>query len=495
MGKIEGAARAGPHRTLAVDAVVGLDLGTSGARAVAVDCTGRVLAQGAADLPPAPPGLPPGWFEQQPADWWRAACAALRAATAALGDAPIEALATSGTSGTVCLVDAAGAAVGPAIMYSDTRATEEAAAVQAAGQELAGRLGFRFNASFALPKLLWLARHRPHEVARARWFLSPADYIAGRLTGAFGFTDWTNALKCGYDLAAGRWPDLIAGLGLPLERFPQVLAPGAPRGQVSEAAAQETGLPPGTLVLAGATDGCASQFSTGAASPGDWNSTLGTTLVVKGVSACLLSDPQGRVYSHRHPEGHWLPGAASTTGGEAIAARFGRQQLDRLNAQALQMAPTSLLVYPLVRRGERFPFAHPQAEGFALGGCDDRATWYTAHLEGVAYVERLAFQVLEEIGFAVGETVYAAGGANRSPAWLQLRADIGGRRLAVPAVSGAAMGAAILAAGQVWYPGLAAAARHLVRIERVVEPRPQLRAAYDERYARFLKALQERGYL
>jgi len=480
---------------IAPTVVVGLDVGTSGARAVAVDVGGDVLAEGTAPLPAHGQPLPPGWFEQEPCAWWQAACAALRAMAAGLGGRGVEAIAVSSTSGTVCLVSADGSPLGPAIMYSDIRSGAEAAEAQAAGHELATALGYRFSPSFALPKLLWLARHRPADLARARWFLAPADYVAGCLSSEWGVTDWTNALKAGYDLLAGRWPSFIADLGLPPERFPRVVAPGEPIGRVSAGAAAETGLPAGTQVLAGLTDGCASQLSTAAVAPGDWNSTLGTTLVVKGVSDRLVSDPEGRIYSHRHPEGHWLPGGSSSTGGEVIARRFPATELDRLNQAALGRAPTDLIIYPLVRRGERFPFLHPEAEGFALGDSPDEETLYTACLEGVGYLERLCYEVLEHIGFVVGDTIYAAGGANRSLAWLQLRADITGRRLAVPWTSGAAMGAAVLAAGRVWYGSLTAAARKLVRIERVFEPRPELRGAYNERYGRFVAALMERGYL
>jgi len=476
--------------------VVGLDLGTSGARAVAVDPAGQVIAAGAAELPAAAPGLPEGWFEQAPHDWWQAARTALQALSAGLAGAhQVAAIAVSSTSGTVCLASGAGEPLGAALMYSDTRSREEGKRVQAAGRELADRLGYRFSASFALPKLLWLAQHRPADMQAARWFLSPADFLAGKLSGSWGVTDWSNALKTGYDLQALRWPAFIEALGLPLDRFPQVVAPGTPIGQVSAQGAAETGLPPGVPVLAGATDGCTSQFSTGAVSPGDWNSTLGTTLVVKGVSEQLICDPLGRIYSHRHPEGHWLPGAASTTGGEAISVRFAGQSLDALNAQVLSSAPTSLIIYPLVRKGERFPFLNSEAEGFTLGESTDPATLYTAHLEGVAYVERLGYDVLQQIGFSVGDTIYAAGGANKSLPWLQLRADILGRRLAVPGTSGAAMGAAVLAAGWAWYGGLTEAARRLVHIERTVEPRPELKAAYDERYGRFVEEIKRRGYV
>ncbi|MGQ9682351.1 MAG: FGGY-family carbohydrate kinase [Anaerolineae bacterium] len=474
--------------------VIGIDLGTSGVRAVAVDAQGRIAAEGTAPLNCEVKGLPAGWFEQEMAPWWAAACAALRQTTTHLAGAPVEAIGVSGTSGTLCALDDAGAPVRPAVMYSDSRSRHEAAEAQAAGTEVAAALGYRFSPSFALPKLLWVLRHEPDVAARARWFLSPSDWLIGRLSGAWGVSDWTNALKWGYDVRRGAWPEYMRDLGVPVERLPRVSAPGAQVGGVTAPAAAQTGLPPGAPVLAGVTDGCGSQFSTGAVAPGEWNSTLGTTLVVKGVSTELLRDPLGRLYSHRHPEGHWLPGAASTTGGEAIASRFAAGELDALNAVALQCAPTDLIVYPLVRRGERFPFVAPEAEGFVLGQAEDRAIFYAAHLEGVAYVERLAYQVLEQIGLPVGPDLYAAGGANRSAAWLQLRADITGKRLRVPRTSGAAMGAALLAAASAWHGSLSEAARAMVHIEREVEPRPHLRAAYDERYGRFLCELERRGY-
>jgi xylulokinase len=243
------------------------------------------------------------------------------------------------------------------------------------------------------------------------------------------------------------------------------------------------------------TDGCASQISTGATAPGDWNSTLGTTLVIKGVTAELLRDPEGRIYSHRHPDGHWLPGGASNTGGEAITVQFPQEKWADLNARVLDLAPTDVIMYPLVRRGERFPFAHPGAEGFALDPASDEATAYVAHLEGVGYVERLAYDMLASLGAQIGESIYSAGGATRSQPWSQLRADILGRTLVRPEVTGGAMGAAIIAAAGHWYQGLIPATQAMVRIIEQVTPRPAMSAAYETRYQRFREACAARGYI
>jgi sugar (pentulose or hexulose) kinase len=476
---------------------LGLDVGTQGARAVACDRTGRVLARAAASFPQeATSHLPPGYSEQFPHTWWEAAASCLRQVTATLAARPLAALAVTSTSGTVCLLDEEGQPILSALMYNDARSLAEAEEVQAVGGDLAAKLGYRFNAAFALPKLLWLKRNRPDSFDSARYLAHAADYITGQLTGEYGLTDYSNALKTGYDLLEECWPPFIeTSLGIPLERLPRVVPPGTPIGALSAQAAEETGLPVGLAVVAGMTDGCASQVAAGAVRPGDWHSSLGTTLVVKGVTSRLLLDPLGRIYSHKHPDGYWLPGGASSTGGEVLAARFPDADLAALDREALAKAPTDLVVYPLSRKGERFPFVRPDAEGFTLGATGDEATFYTACLEGVGYVERLAYEMLEELGAEVGPILSSGGGGARSLAWLQLRADILGRAIVRPAETGAGFGAAIVAASRTLYATLSAAAQEMVRIDCRVEPRPDVAARYQEMYRRFRRACAERGYI
>lgn len=477
--------------------VIGLDVGTQGARALAVSAKGEVIAAASRRLKNAGPALPEGRSEQDPEAWWSAARACLREVAGRVGADRVACLAVTSTSGTVVPVDASGRALRPAIMYNDGRAVEEAAEVQAAGRALAERLGYRFQPSFGLPRLLWIRRHEPAVFERAACFLHAADFLVARLTGEVGRSDSSNALKTGYDLENLCWGAWIEhDLGIPLARLPHVVAPGEAIGALSRAAAEETSLRVGTPVAAGASDGTAAFLASGAISPGEWNSTLGTTLVVRGVSANLVRDPQGRLYCHRHPEGHWLPGGASSAGGEWLEHRFPDADWRALDQRALSLSPTDLVAYPLVRRGERLPFIDPRAEGFTDAPVSvTPESLYTAHLEGTACVERWIYVVIESLGVPVGPCLFATGGGARSREWLQIRADLLGRTLIRPRVVEAAFGAALLAAAHTLHPSLSDAVRSMVRADFEVPPRPGLRAAYDELYARFREACARRGYL
>ena len=243
-------------------------------------------------------------------------------------------------------------------------------------------------------------------------------------------------LKTGYDTVDRCWPrQVFAELGLDERLLPEVQAPGALVGPLAPGVAEALGLPREAVVVSGATDGTASQLASGAAAPGAWNTTIGTTLVVKGVSRELVIDPLGRVYCHRHPDGHWLPGGASSTGAECLAQRFGSADLAALDGVALAHSPTALTVYPLVRRGERFPFVRPEAEGFGLGQATSLAESYAAHLEGIACVERLSYDTLTGLGAPLAHHLHHRRGT-RGYALSQLRADITGRTLRVAAVPG-----------------------------------------------------------
>lgn len=477
--------------------VVGVDLGTQGVRAVAVTGQGALMASAQQSLPPPLEGLPPGWHEQDPEGWWKAVTACLRRLTSALPPGtPIAGVAIDSTSGTILPVDERGRALHPALMYNDTRSRDLVAEVRRAGAGIEARLGYAFGVSFALPKILWLARQRPRVFARTRHFVHAADFVVGRLTGDYGVSDHSNALKTGYDLIENRWPPFIErDLGIPLRLLPRIVRPGAPVGSVHTEGAAASGLPKGTPVLAGATDGTTAQIGSGAVAPGVWNSSLGTTLVLKGISKDLLIDPQRRIYCHRHPEGWWMPGGASNTGTEWIVREFPGQDLPRLDAQAAERLPTLIVRYPLVRRGERFPFRRSEATGFTLGEPADAIEAFAAGLEGLALLERLAYDTLLDIGASVGDRIHVTGGGSRSDIWLRVRASTLGRALIRPAISETAMGAALLAASGVWFESLSQAAHALVRVDAVIEPDRRLQATYSDKYRTFVAELRQRGYL
>ena len=194
-------------------------------------------------------------------------------------------------------------------------------------------LGYqRMQPAWALPKLLWLL-HDPGTPTAGTRMLHQRDFINERLIGHPVPTDLSNALKTGAHLVDEKWPEeVFDALGVPQPMLPGLVRSGTRIGTVSADAALATGIPAGTPVISGATDGCAAQLGAGALSVGSWNSVLGTTLILKGVTRELVQDPLGVVYSHKGPDGDWLPGGASSTGAGAISRDFAGKDLGMLEA-------------------------------------------------------------------------------------------------------------------------------------------------------------------
>jgi len=518
---------------------LGIDLGTQSVRAMAVDGGGRVL--GAAGRPLTSHRDGPR-HEQDPEQWWRELAAATREALREVPPGRVEGVAVDATSGTILLADGRGDALTPALMYDDRRAAELVERVNTAGARIWERLGYqRMQATWALPKLLWLLREGAPAGAR---LAHQSDFVNRRLAGAEVATDLSNALKTGVDLIDERWPhDVLDALGVPAAILPPVVRPGTRLGTVCAAAAEATGIPEGTPVIAGTTDGCAAQLGAGALRPGSWNSVLGTTLVLKGVTGRLIHDPLGVVYSHRAPDGSWLPGGASSTGAGVLARDLPGRDLAALSDQAtaryghpgagtsggsgagLRAGRPLAVTYPLVSRGERFPFAAPAAEGFTLGEPADDVERYVAILRGAAFVERLCFDYLDLLGAPVDGEIILTGGATRSAYWNQLRADVLGRPVTLRENAEPALGMAVLAAGAAGDPavagasgaagapgasrtattarasgatgafaatGVAGAAGGMIRTRAVIDPSG---ADLREPYLRFVAELEARGWL
>ncbi|MGX6604968.1 FGGY-family carbohydrate kinase [Micromonosporaceae bacterium Da 78-11] len=470
---------------------IGVDIGTQSVRALAVAPDGTTLGSGVRKLTSRRDGV---HHEQDPEQWWQAVADACREALDGLPAAAVRGVAVDATSGTVLLVDHAGHALTPALMYDDTRAAGEVAAVDDAGADVWARLGYaRMQPSWALPKLLWLLRHHGAVVPGAR-LAHQNDFVNRRLVGHDVPADLSNALKTGADLIDGGWPEQVLDrLGVPMKVLPDLVRSGTTIGVVSAAAAGETGIPAGTPVVAGMTDGCAAQLGAGVLKPGDWNSVLGTTLVLKGVTRELIRDPSAVMYSHRSPDGGWLPGGASSTGAGVIARDYAGADLAALSEQAGRYEPTGSLVYPLAGRGERFPFVAPAAEAFTLGAAGSQAERYASVLQGIAYVERLCADYVDLLGAPVDGAWVITGGATRNSYWNQLRADVLGRPVSVPQNAEPALGMAVLAAAT--EEPLPEVAARMVRIREVVEPRTASARRYDEPYLRLVDELERRGWL
>lgn len=237
-------------------------------------------------------------------------------------------------------------------MYSDPRSGEQAKIAREAAQEDDGAGYKDFQASSGLPKILWFLDEYPEKSKKIGSWAHASDFITSKLCGEWGITDYTNALKTGYDLVNQRWPDYLSSrLKLPESWFPKVLPSGTPIGRLLPHIANNIGFPLNVQVVAGMTDGCASQIASGAIRLGDWNTTIGTTLVLKGVTRNPVPDPLGRIYNHLHPEGYWMPGGASNTGADWITQHFGQDSLKELNEKAGLIIPTQFLAYPHLQKG------------------------------------------------------------------------------------------------------------------------------------------------
>lgn len=463
---------------------VGVDVGTQSVRAVAVTDDGDVRSTGRAPLGGT---RVHAIHEQDPRSWWEAVCVATRAAAANLGDAPVMGVAVDGTSGTVLATDRAGEPLSPGLMYDDLRARNLADEVNAVGRPVWEEIGYRrMQPSWALPKLVWLSRST---TPRCRRLLHQTDYVNWRFIGDRPPTDVNTALKSGADPHNCEWPtEVLEALGIDPDALPRLVCPGTAIGTVCRRAATETGLPEGTPVLAGTTDGCAAQLASGAVTEGSWSSVLGTTLVLKGVAAEPAADPYGVVYSHRSADGRWLPGGASSSGAGILSTSFSAEELDELPVAA--SAPVGA-VYPLLGRGERFPFVAPDAESFVVGTPRTRPELYHATLCGIAYLERLCFDHLRLLGLPTRGPVVVTGGATRNRALTQLRADVLGAPLSLPRNAEPALGAAVLAASA--SSDLATRSAAMTAVAEIIEPGPT--PQYDEGYLRFVEELHRRGWV
>lgn len=478
---------------------VGIDLGTQSVRAVVLDDDGRELAAASAPLHSNRFG---DRHEQDPRQWIAATTSVLRRVTAELPSGFVaRAVAVSGTSGTLVQLDAVtGVPRGMAVMYDDKRGAPHLERVAAVGSDLWRRLGYRMQASWALPKLLELRQSRAADDDSV--IGHQPDVVTSLLAGRLVSSDLSSALKTGADLDAICWPERIFdALDVPLESINSLAASGSVIGAIAEAGAAATGLPVGCLIVAGMTDGCAAQLSAGALVPGAWNSVLGTTLVLKGAASQRHTDPTGAVYAHRAPfDGGWYPGGASSSGAGVISSLLPGRDLDALTDRTdLNAVPP--IAYPLGGRGERFPFVASDAVAVLPQGGDDLAM-FSAILHGVAYVERLAFDLLAMTGYPVDGPIFVTGGGSRNPVWTQLRADVLQRELSVPARSEGASGMAMLAAaGQLASSGtpvadpLEAVAQRMAPTVSSVAPRAQRREPMAVAYAGFIDHLAEKGWL
>ncbi|KAA3447025.1 carbohydrate kinase [Mesorhizobium sp. SARCC-RB16n] len=386
--------------------VVGIDIGTSGARAVAMRPDFSIAGQSAVRLDKF------GQNPRDPSAWWQAVQAALAELLSGIDRAAVRAIAVDGTSGTLLPVDIEGRPLAEPLMYNDkvddgdilaivAREAPEASAAHGATSGLAKALRYQ---------------HLPGIAA----VLHQADWIAGNLSGRFDVSDENNALKTGYDVEARRWPDWIAATGMRMDLLPDIVEPGDVIGTLTATAAELFGLPRGVAVVAGTTDGCASFLATGATAAGDGVTALGSSLTIKILSDRPISAPRFGIYSHRLGD-VWLAGGASNSGGKVLAQNFPLARIIELSAMIDPTTETGLDYYPLSTVGERFPIADPALPPRLTPRPADDADYLKAMFEGMAAIEALGYGRLAELGAPALTSIRSVGGGAANPAWSAIR--------------------------------------------------------------------------
>jgi hypothetical protein len=311
-------------------------------------------------------------------------------------------------------------------MYNDARASSQAEAIARIAPSNTAAQG----ASCALAKQLWLTENG--FTASATHAVHQADWIAGRLCGHFGFSDYNNALKLGFDAEQKIWPlwltKQLSQLGVNRTLLPEVVAPGTPLGHISAELAQGFGLPNTTNIIAGTTDSTASFMATGAHKIGEAVTALGSTLVVKVIAEQPIFAAEYGVYSQPlmvDGQQRWLVGGASNSGGAVLRQHFSDEQLQSLTTQLTPDQPTGLDYYPLPSVGERFPVNDaqlaPRLEPRPAPGDESDVLFFQGILEGIAAIEAQAYRLLAELGAPYPVSVRSTGGGAKNAAWTQIR--------------------------------------------------------------------------
>jgi xylulokinase len=472
---------------------IGVDVGTTGAQAVAVDEAGRVVATAASGYPLLTPK--PQWTEQEPEEWWRAVREVLavvsRDARATGGD--VSGVGLTGQMHGSVFLDASGEVIRPALLWNDQRTGRQCEQIteRVGPQRLVEITGNPALTGFQAPKVLWLRDEEPEAYRRVARVLLPKDYIRYRLTGEFA-TDASDAAGTLFlDLRKRTWSaEVLDALDVPEAWLPAVWESPDAAGTVLEDIAADLGLPTGIPVAAGGGDNAAAAIGTAITRDGLMSSSIGTSGVLFAHLDEAAVDPSGRVHAFCHavPHGYCLLAVTLSAGG---SLRWWRDvtglDYQTLVAEAETVPPGSEgLVFLPYLTGERTPHLDPEARGVFLGltARHTRGHLTRALMEGVLFSLRDGLEIMRGIGVKPSE-IRATGGGATSRLWLQLQADVYGSPIhRLEMEEGAAYGAALLgliAAGT--FPSVEEATSVVRTLEETTDPDPRTMEIYDSLYA------------
>lgn len=480
---------------------LGIDVGTSGLKAVLIDTEGQLVGTASERYRLHIPR--PLWSEQDPHDWWQACGKAVKAVLERTSTSPGEvgAVGLTGQMHGLVLLDETASVIRPAILWNDQRTADQCAAITEllGAEEVLHRLGNPVLPGFTAPKIIWVRDEEPEAFERATQVLLPKDYVRFRLTGTYA-SDVSDASGTALFNVANRvWDDdTLDELGIPRDWMPDVFESPARCAAVDEEGAAATGLLEGTPVVAGAGDQAAQAVGSGIVDEGSISVTLGTSGVVFAASDEYRVEPEGRLHAFCHAvPGKWhLMGVMLSAAGsfEWFASTFGDPN-DPDNYANLTKAAENVaagsdgLIFLPYLSGERTPHADPYARGvfFGLTLAHSKAHLTRSVLEGVSFGLTDSLELMRNLGIDASDLRVSGGGA-QSELWLQILADCFQTPVrAVNPGEGAAYGAALLAAvGSETFGSVEEAGRRVSATGHVFRPGPD-RETYADSYRRFGK--------
>jgi xylulokinase len=481
---------------------LGIDVGTGGTRAVIVDKQGKVIASASSGHAPFR-GDHPGWAEQDPEDWWRAAKEAINGAIADAEAAAvktsvtIEAIGLTGQMHGAVMLDAEGKPLRPALIWADQRTGPQCDWLhEHIGRERLIELTCNpALPNFTLTKLLWVKQHEPEIFARIAHVMCPKDYVRYRLTGVFAMDVHEASGTLLLDVTNRKWSSEVARVsGIDEAWLPPLFESQEVCAHISADAARDTSLTKGTPVVAGAGDQGAGAVGMGILKPGAVSATIGTSGVVFAATGKPTKDPGGRLHTFCHAvPGHWhVMGVTQAAG---LSLRWFRETFapgvnyDALSASAEKVpAASDGLLYAPYLLGERTPHLDSNAAAAFVGiTASHTAEHFTrAILEGVAFSLRDTFTLFNELSIPV-ERVRLGGGGARSPLWRRIQTDVYGHPTEVlTAEEGGAYGSALLAGvGVGAWPDTDTACEQSLEVAESFQPDPAAGKIYDEAYQHY----------
>ncbi len=478
--------------------LLGLDISTTGAKALLIDAEGNVVSSATTPLTLSTPR--PLWSEQDPLEWWAGISDSIQDALARAGadGSAVAAVGLTGQMHGLVMLDADGNVLRPAILWNDQRTGPQCDEIrERVGKErLIQITGNDALTGFTAPKILWVQESEPEVYERTRHILLPKDYIRYRLTGEYAVDRAGGSGTILFDLKERTWSSEVCdALDIPAEWLPPTYEGPQITGQVSAGAADETGLAVGTPVVGGGGDQAAQAVGVGAVEPGIIALTLGTSGVVFATTEEPLVEPEGRLHAFCHAvPGRWhFMGVMLSAAGSLQWYRdtFAPEtDFDSLTLEAASIPPGSegLLFLPYLT-GERTPHPDPLARGAWVGLTTrhERAHISRSVLEGVAFGIKDSFTLIQEAGLGEIRQVRISGGGSKSATWRQIIADVLDVELVtVNTTEGAAFGAALLAGvGADMYDDVLSATQTMIKVTGRTSPERKVANVYPDYYARY----------